>query len=341
VTIEEQARGVFNHHQTTHTTSINKTVSESATRLKERYYPGILEYMEAMRKEITTFYYSTEDESDLYRGAKKTAANKAIDRLLSGEGWAYKDPLSQVKTIELFHFIWAAMHDEELRVGTLIDAKHRFIDALYEIQRGRNINEAGVDVGGDDAPICAGGTFNKLIEALVHIHPDVQLVFVSQDGAALKFKIVVIEEAMFYLLTLATSVDCALHEQFRQFTDKIKPHQGLPTELWDLISVRVSDRMFDEFQSLYPEGKDSEAFKGLMSSGEYVSLNPNNFIKMKELLDNLPLPEMDLQLFDVPDFSEAAHNRNSFFNSSSLESNGSFGDRLEGDDAPSKRRRVE
>jgi hypothetical protein len=40
---------------------------------------------------------------------------------------------------------FTAIHDETKRQGTLEDALALFVEGLYEIQRGDNLNEDGID----------------------------------------------------------------------------------------------------------------------------------------------------------------------------------------------------
>ena len=86
-----------------------------------------------------------------------------------------------------------AIHDDEKRIGSVEYAKTQFVEGLCEIQRGYNLSEAGVYQGGEDQFICSMGTFNKLIEKLVSIHPDCQIRFITRETASLKLPIVVRE----------------------------------------------------------------------------------------------------------------------------------------------------
>ena len=67
-----------------------------------------------------------------------------------------------MNTLELLALSWLAVNDNGVRTGSFDDAKNQFIEGLYEIQRGYNLSEAGVDLHGSDVFICSGGTFNKV-----------------------------------------------------------------------------------------------------------------------------------------------------------------------------------
>jgi hypothetical protein len=63
------------------------------------------------------------------------------------------------------------------------------INGLYEIQRGYNLNEQGIDNQGNDRPICIAGTFNKLMETLqVACVEEAQIIYITKETATLKLQ---------------------------------------------------------------------------------------------------------------------------------------------------------
>lgn len=67
-----------------------------------------------------------------------------------------------------------------------------WVDALYEIQRGYNLNPDGQELEGPtqkkDLPICFGGTANKFCERLQGLSPLIVFVFISPNTILLKLR---------------------------------------------------------------------------------------------------------------------------------------------------------
>lgn len=74
---------------------------------------------------------------------------------------------------QLLALTFLAIHDAGKRVGDLEQAKAKFVDGLYKIQREYNFSHTGEDRAGEDKPCGPEGTFNKLVEILEGIHPDI------------------------------------------------------------------------------------------------------------------------------------------------------------------------
>lgn len=176
---------VVNQTQSTHTASVHQSVSKSAQDLMTMYHD--IFSLDKGIEEIKDFVKS------LSLSPKHTAAQNAMTRLTSLD-YVFTDPKSDVSTRQLLVLFWRAIHDDKNRQGSLEDAKKQFIDALYEIQRGYNLDERGVDNNQGDSFICTAGTFNKLIEKLQGIHPAATVLFITKETANLKFGIVVKEE---------------------------------------------------------------------------------------------------------------------------------------------------
>ncbi len=265
-------RHVFNDGQSTHSASVHQSVSASATKLFQRYGTqlsgnGLNELMHQL------IHWGNELPAD---NSLNTEAAKRCLKRLTAIYYTYTDEVSKVSTRELLALSWLAIHDEANRMGSLDDAKMQFIEGLYEIQRGYNLSELGVDDGNpDDQSICIAGTFNKLMEKLQGLHPDVEVLFITQQAAALKFPLVVKEEAMKYLTELSQQQPTGLStELLKQIQD-----EGVSAILKH-ISKNVTNRILDEFGALYNNSAENGLFKALMATAEYVDLGDlSNFEK--------------------------------------------------------------
>ena len=103
------------------------------------------------------------------------------------------------------------------------------------------------------------------------VHPDVviEIEVITLKLAALKFPIVVKEEAKNYL---ADKANPATFSEFNQFTHQIKQieEEGVDV-IWGSIKDHVAARMFDEFGSLYVN-QDDPRFTAFMDTAQYIEL---------------------------------------------------------------------
>ncbi len=254
----------INDGQSTHNTSVHQAVSKSAELLAERYQ--LMIDGEGLENVISMIQSGVDRFSD--DSEKNQAAKRCIIRI-TDQSYTYTDPGSQITTRQLLALTFLAICDSVNRVGNLDDARTQFVEGLYEIQRGYNLSNTGVDQGGQDRPICSAGTFNKLIEKLQGIHPDCQIIFITRETASLKLPIVVREEAMRYMELLADPNTAQKFRAFTQLVSQVKKH-GVEV-IWDQIKGNVANRMFDEFSSLYRDRAD-HSFTGLIEAGQYTEL---------------------------------------------------------------------
>jgi hypothetical protein len=143
-------------------------------------------------------------------------------------------------------------------MGHLEDAKAFFVEGLYEIQRGYNLNPDGSDKGGDDLPICKAGTFNKLMEKLNGIHPDVKIVYINHAGACLKFPKLVNEYTLKYLTELGPKRASTLLDEIRQ-SQNLMP-------IWGAIEPTVKTALWGEFKEAYGNNLADKRFTDLFDS---------------------------------------------------------------------------
>lgn len=264
----------INDGQSTHHASVHQTVSESANRLAYRYQLVI--DGEGLEKVISSVQNYVDKLSD--NSSKNKAAKSCVYRI-SEPNYTFTDPGSQISTRQLLALTFLAIHDDENRTGSLEDARARFVEGLYEIQRGYNLSELGVDQGGQDKFICSAGTFNKLIEKLQAIHPDCQILFITKQTASLKLPIVVKEEAMRYFASLANPSTAGESVSFTNLMVQVK-EDGVEV-IWNQIKGNITNRMFDEFGSLYQDRAD-RTFTDFIDAGKYTTL-PDLSIFQKQL----------------------------------------------------------
>lgn len=259
--------------QSTHTASIEQTVSESVTKLMRRYGMLILspDLLLAQLEQLSTWVndlpvVSSDDPSeDLSQNLVTTPNNVAQRCLTRIKEMEYTDPGSNVTLKQLLALTWLAIHDDTKRLGTETDAELLLIEGLYEIQRGDNLSETGIDnQEPEDKFICPPGTFNKLVEKLSGIHPDVLLVYVTEKMAAAKFPIVVREEVVNHLISLsANDLDALI--------GRILGEAGIEL-IWAEISDKVAEQILDMYGLAYPGGRANTHFIALMATRGDVSL---------------------------------------------------------------------
>jgi hypothetical protein len=248
--------GFFNPTQSIHTSSVHRTVAKSATNLMRAYGHLNLETtIEAMGAELANL-----DDAHL----KHRAAKRAFSRLVAAD-YTFVESVSGVSTRQLLALVYLGLHDDRKRLGLIADAKRFWIESLYEVQRGYNLNESGVDDGAlEDKPICVAGTFNKLLEALNGIHVDVEIFYLSKQSASAKFQKLAQQEALRFLKSLAP-------EQRQERIQKLKEHATLEP-IWKDIEGRVRDEFWVEFKTIYNENEQDQDFLVLMQQWVYCQL---------------------------------------------------------------------
>lgn len=273
-----------------HTARMQEAISASVVKLQNRY--GLSPQGLALWDEIndlTEYVEQLPDDCIQNAAAKRCLARlKGYDR-----DYGFKDWVSDVTIKQLLALSWRAIHDETQRMGDLANARARLVRGLYEIQRGHNLSEHGVDDGHEDRPICRPDTFNKLIEPLVGIHPDTHFYFVTTAFAANKLPIVVKEEAMRFLAAKVGAVNSSEHEEAARLIVEMEEAHGCIEPLWMNIQAQVADRMFDEFGSLYPDGKEGGAFQSFVVTGQGVTLEEGSLEPYKQQLARLGVSETE------------------------------------------------
>ena len=281
---------IFQDDQTTHTASVHETASLSASCLKVSYEPRVFSIPHIY--ENAKHWLATQPHS-----FKKAPAQCCFERIFKTDLGLFQDPVSKINMIHLFCYIWLAIHDDSSRIQgcEVSDATKRLFDGLYEIERGGNLDVNGVDPIENGVPpsestnqaICSAGSFNKLVETLVGVHPSVKIDFVTREVAALKFPRLVREVAMLFLVKLSKEDDQFSQDNFEKWAHEIQAMQGIPDELWELIKPEITQKMFDEFGRVYTDGIGSSAFTDMIATGMYVSADHKMIDELKALLENI------------------------------------------------------
>jgi hypothetical protein len=267
----------INNAQSTHTASIHESAMLAVTKLMNCYWKSILRIgLDKILLEIIR------EIDNLPDSLINKAAKNCIRRIIAMD---FTDP-NGVSIKQLVALCYLAINDTENLLCSKEDAKKQFIDGLYEIQRGYNLSADGIDNGKSDKPICISGTFNKLIEKLWGIHKDVELCFITKETASQKLPIVVHEEANNYL---EKQVKPKTSEDFYRVVTLMDQliQEGIGV-IWDKIKLRVADRMFDEFKSLYANNKENPNFEALIEAGQYLELEEEGLDPYKKpIVDSL------------------------------------------------------
>lgn len=283
---------LINDRQSTHTASVHKSVSESAIRLKERYTRKINNgtnevthhstpinrgRLNTVIAQLIHFINSFPDN------AKYSVAKRCINRIAVVN---FIDMSSNVSLRELLALTFIAVHDEENLTSSLNDAQNGLIEALYEIQRGDNLNAEGIDNNmREDDFICYPGTFNKLIEKLAVIHPDCEIIMITKEMASLKLPCVVREQSLLYLeQNLRTDTREAFIASEQLLTQVMT--EGVEI-IWENIKEMVAEKMFEEFGSLYYNRQNQE-FITFINTGIYADIGDLSNLqeKMQDSLRN-------------------------------------------------------
>ena len=267
---------VFNSAQSTHTASVHQTVSASARRLKERYKDVLANLNESLQ---TIVHWVNKLEGH-------DVEKRALQQLV-GSSYTFKDPTSDVTTKELLALSWAAINDDAMRLGKVKDAQVCFLEGLYDIQRAYNLSDTFEDRGGHDKQACASGTFNKLIEKLVGIHPDAKITYITNQGAMRKLLPLVREAA----------------------TQFLKEHLGDITveELKHAIFRSVREQLFFEYgHALEALTKDYDTFELFQASDKYKTfcllLNQRQDEHLEQMIEgklSIADKELDEELSDL------------------------------------------
>lgn len=260
---------LINDSQSTHTGSVHKSVSESVSKLKNRFQDHIKgDRLDVVIEDLIQYIQGSADDPI------SEAAKRCINRL-SAADYVFEDPNSAITTRQLLAFIFLGINDKDNITGSLEDAKDALIKTLYEIQRGYNLNEQGTDNQRDDSYICASGTFNKLVNGLQGVLPEFTVVYITKDTASLKLLCVTREEALHYL---DKNIKIDTMQEFMDSTELLNKinDEGIEV-IWNDIKPEVITRMFDEFGGIFNDDPDDRAFMDMIDAGQYATVDISSF----------------------------------------------------------------
>ncbi|MDG2347839.1 MAG: hypothetical protein P8L77_00020, partial [Gammaproteobacteria bacterium] len=183
-----QLQNLNDNSQITHTASIHQSVSDSAQALSDRYSQDVINdnvtsYISELKTNIEQFTPNQTITPNIYQAAKRGIAR------LENLDTDFIDPKSQLSIKKLIALTQIAAKDDDYRQHTYNHYLEAMTLALYEIQRGYNLDASGIDnMVNIDITICNSGTFNKIIEKLVGILPDCHIHFITFETITFKAK---------------------------------------------------------------------------------------------------------------------------------------------------------
>ncbi|HBB53272.1 MAG TPA: hypothetical protein DCZ80_05175 [Legionellales bacterium] len=254
----------FNPSQSTHTSSVHQTVSESAIRLKNTYF---IDNEEDALSSIEDYLKSL--DQDNYNNAAALRAFHAI----ADNYYHYKDMKSKTTLLELLILTWVAVHDDEKRLGSKEDVLKLWVQSLNDIQRDyQNDNPRHLD-----KPICGSGAFNKLIQGIASAHELVEIRYLTLSTFTLKLKASVQTLMIDYLKALSNPQTLKEFLLFNQQCYSIEKN-GVEA-FWPFMKDYLSRILFDEFGSLFQSQTDPK-FQLVLDSAEYIQIeNTHQFQK--------------------------------------------------------------
>lgn len=287
----------LNPNQSTHTSSVEQSASESAKRLFDYFkkegvtlHPRftIDRFLTELLKLKNTFKNAEELNS---QHPHLDTAITFLDNMLNTitrKRPDYRNEDSGVSTTELMTMAVLSLDEKALRthvgdtgVETITerdDARNRLIEGLFDIRRGYNLDENFNDLGGDSNGICSVGTFNKIIQAMCGINNLVSLIFITKYLAIEKLKTTIREQASIYLrgLPQITTQD---KENYARILNELKS-EGTVEPISKDIRVDVLRIFKEDAGSLY--NSEAEISDVIDTSINFAQLDDNFFTKLEK-----------------------------------------------------------
>ncbi|MDG2348112.1 MAG: hypothetical protein P8L77_01440, partial [Gammaproteobacteria bacterium] len=266
---QNEIRYTINRLQSTHTASVHESISESAQKLSEQFnkQTNVTQAINNLKVQITKFHPNKHISDH-----QKQAALRSFERSIK-----ITDRVSGVSYNQLIALTFVAAKNAGYRNHTFNDYLEAIILALYEVQRGYNLNAAGIDdMNKDDMPICESGSFNKIVEKMVGILPDCQITNINSEVIYLKLFSTIKSEIIklfkkpntIILPKITASTDGSILLEEINIKDSYNQQQSLKTKLINntksilekefgehLNKVTTDEYTLDDFIS---EGLDNE-----------------------------------------------------------------------------------
>jgi len=189
---------IINHGQSIHNSAVEYSMDASIKRLQNIYLAKIRGETDIDTLWDTKVLALANEEVDLLpivtKAAKDCLYRIKNDQLVNST--YYKDDINNVSIPECITMVCLCLEKIENNESDIPENQARqkrlelakiFINCLYEIQRGYNINADNRDIGGHDQPICLPGHFKKIIEALIGIDENVNIRYANMDSFTLRF----------------------------------------------------------------------------------------------------------------------------------------------------------
>jgi hypothetical protein len=260
-----------NHTQSTHTASVHESASQSAQKLHEAYSDQVKDEVRLAEIEKVIEKFLEKLPPDLNDSRVNKAARAAFDTVRKSH---YQDRVSKVSLRQLFAYTWLAVHDDQKFLDVSVKEREAiFVNALYEIQRGNNLDSHNKDDGQSDKTICPAGRFNKLIECLkVMQHPLVDIVFVTRETANLKLCQLVKSELVRYL---ESTIKAQGIEESKKLIDRVFAGDPIEEAIWSVIKPTVAAAFIAEFHHVFNDSEES--INKMIESGIYFELDEKKY----------------------------------------------------------------
>ncbi len=249
--------------QSTHLSSVHKSVTQSVKRLQKRY-PGVnvAKALKEIKEHIGSGKFR--DPERFYR----QASHDSLKRIINAD---WEDPNTGLNLSKIAALVWNAVLDQ-----AVYDEKHGksqdpardtqdriniFLEYLWRAQREYNLSDDSVDDMAPAREACFPGTFNKIVESLDDLHPDVRIV--RSKEVALK---------------LAQE---EVGDYYRDFPDQKALYDAMTTEaptqkqqeLLNNLKTHVRQKLTEVFEQTLDEREVQEILGNL----RYINLpEPNN-----------------------------------------------------------------
>ena len=260
--------------QSTHTTSVHQSVSESAKRLLKKYTVRIKDPKDADQiiQQLNTIVISS-PSTLMSIAAKKYWALMQND-VFSG----FIDPTSKITLKQMLTLFYLALTQSKL---SETERNQFIIRILFELQRDGNIDKHGIDSAGQqDFPSCASGAFNKFVYALHGIDDCVNVIMLTKTDASSKLMFLT-QKMMFDVIKNRIF---AAHSQGKTLTMETI-NEGMTDELWEELKPMIREAINNEFGSLFKNEADLMEF---IDPAQYASLTPDKIEHLHQLNAAVP-----------------------------------------------------
>ena len=173
--------------QSTHLASVHKSVTQSVKRLQKRYPSvNVRKALNEIEAKIKTAKFK--EPQEFYR----QAAINSLKRIKASD---WKDNDTELNLPQVAALMWVAAKDQPAYDAVfgksttsdrdIDDRMTTFVEYLWRAEREYNLNQKSVDDMKPASQACFPGTFNKIVESLDKLHPDVKIIRSKEAANAL------------------------------------------------------------------------------------------------------------------------------------------------------------